>query len=178
MKKIILSFILIGCFSLVALITVKDIHAASSRCVQNGGNCKSGCSSSEEELSIPNNECGVINSHCCKSFLGAGSTGGGWAGGGIDFNAIKVPGFNSQLTDIGSMVSALLPWIFGLAGIILLVMLIAGGFQLMMSAGDPKAAMSAKGKLTGALIGFLIIFCAYWITQIMENILGLSTGLF
>ncbi|PIU03495.1 hypothetical protein COT44_03555 [Candidatus Shapirobacteria bacterium CG08_land_8_20_14_0_20_39_18] len=94
------------------------------------------------------------------------------------FHGISVPNFNPQFTSIGAIVSLLLPWIFGLAGIILLLMLIAGGFQLMVSAGDPKAAASAKGKLTGALIGFLIIFCAFWITQIMEKILGLSTGLF
>jgi len=91
---------------------------------------------------------------------------------------IEVPGFDTELTDIGVIVSRAVPWVFGLAGILLLIMLVAGGFSLMVSAGDPKAAASAKGKLTGALIGFLIIFCAFWIVQILQAILGIETGLF
>jgi hypothetical protein len=99
--------------------------------------------------------------------------------GTIDFSkleqAIGMSKFNSgnNLTDI---INALIPYIFVFAGLILLVFLIMGGFQLMTCGGDPKATASAKAKITNALVGFLIVFVAYWVTQLMVAILGLPKG--
>ncbi len=44
----------------------------------------------------------------------------------------------------------------------------------MTSGGDPKAVQSAKSKITNALIGFVIVFAAYWIVQLIASILGLE----
>lgn len=76
--------------------------------------------------------------------------------------------------DIGDIINALVPYIFALAGLALLFILIWGGFELMTSAGDPKKMEAAKGKLTNAVIGFIIIFVAYWLVQILEVIFGLT----
>jgi len=78
----------------------------------------------------------------------------------------------SNLT-IGGIISALLPYVFVLAGLALLLMLIIGGFQLMMSAGDPKGVESGRNKVMYALIGFLIIFVSYWLVQILQVVFGL-----
>ena len=78
----------------------------------------------------------------------------------------------SSLT-IEGIVSALIPFIYVLAGLALLLMLIVGGFQLMMSAGDPKGVESGRNKLMYALIGFLIIFVSYWLVQILQVVFGL-----
>jgi hypothetical protein len=83
------------------------------------------------------------------------------------------PGFKAEFTSIGTIISALLPYLFVLAGLMLFVYLILGGFQLMTSGGDPKRAESAKGKITGAVIGFIIIFVSYWLVQILQVIFGL-----
>lgn len=69
--------------------------------------------------------------------------------------------------------STALKFVFPAAGILLLFYLVIGGFSLMSSAGDPKAAQAAKGRITSALIGFVIVFAAYWIVQIVGIILGL-----
>jgi hypothetical protein len=76
--------------------------------------------------------------------------------------------------DIGNIVSALLPYLFSLAGLLLLLYLLFGGFQLMTSAGDPKKMQEAKGKLTNALVGFFIVFISYWLVQIVGTILGIE----
>ncbi|MGB6838996.1 MAG: hypothetical protein WBD86_03710 [Microgenomates group bacterium] len=76
--------------------------------------------------------------------------------------------------DIGSIVSELLKYLFPLAGILLLLYLLFGGFSLMTSGGDPKKMQAAKGKLTNALVGFIIVFAAYWIVQIIGTILGIE----
>ena len=75
---------------------------------------------------------------------------------------------------IGNIISASLSYLFPLAGLILLIFIIIGGFKLMTSAGDPKAAQSAKGVLTTAFVGFIIIFLAYWLTRLIATVLGLE----
>jgi positive regulator of sigma E activity len=82
--------------------------------------------------------------------------------------------FSGNQGDIGSIVSSLLNYLFPLAGILLLLYLLLGGFSLMTSGGDPKAVQAAKSKITNALIGFIIIFAAYWIVQLVASILGLD----
>ena len=81
---------------------------------------------------------------------------------------------NSSSLKLGEIISGLLPYLFTGAGLLLLLYLIFGGLQLMTSRGDPKAVESAKGKITGALIGFLIVFASYWIVQITASILKLQ----
>jgi hypothetical protein len=74
---------------------------------------------------------------------------------------------------IAGIISALLPYIFVLAGLALLLMLIFGGFQLMTSAGDPKGMEAGKNRVMYAIIGFLIIFVSFWLVQILQVIFGL-----
>ncbi len=75
---------------------------------------------------------------------------------------------------LGEIVSGLLPYLFAGAGLLLLLYLIFGGFQLMTSAGDPKKTQEAKGKITNALVGFFIVFISYWLVQIVGTILGIE----
>lgn len=76
---------------------------------------------------------------------------------------------------LGYILSSLIPYLFILAGMFLFVYLILGGFQLMVSRGDPKAVEAAKGKITNAIIGFVIIFASFWIVQILQKIFGLGS---
>lgn len=96
----------------------------------------------------------------------------------IDFDRLKkafpensLP-FNPNLS-LGLIISKLLPYVFVLSGLALLVYLIFGGFLLMTSGGDPKKVETGKGAVTNAIIGFLIIFAAYWLVQIVQMIFGL-----
>ena len=75
---------------------------------------------------------------------------------------------------LGTIVSESLKYIFAVAGTLLLIYLIIGGFQYLTSAGDPKKAQEAQSKITQALIGFVIVFASYWIVQIVAAVLGLE----
>lgn len=77
-------------------------------------------------------------------------------------------------TSIGKIISDILPYIFTITGILLLIYLLAGGFQLMFAAGDPKKVQGAWGKITNAVIGFVIIFIAYWVTQLIGKVFDIS----
>jgi hypothetical protein len=88
------------------------------------------------------------------------------------------PGFKFNSSGgIGEIVSAIIPYLFTAAGVLLLLYLVMGGLQMMTSGGDPKAMQDAKGKITNALIGFLIVFTSYWVVQIIGSLVGLqNTG--
>lgn len=81
--------------------------------------------------------------------------------------------FSSSLT-LGEIVSNALVIIFPIAGLVLLLMLIYGGYNLMFSAGDPKKAQASKEIITTSLIGFAIIFIAFWLTIVVGRILGIT----
>ena len=83
-------------------------------------------------------------------------------------------GLNFAGGNVGTIVGESLKYIFAVAGILLLIYLILGGFQYLTSAGDPKKAQEAQSKITQALIGFVIIFASYWIVQIVAAVLGLD----
>jgi hypothetical protein len=86
---------------------------------------------------------------------------------------IKDP-LQGKFTDLGSLITALLPYVFVFAGLILLFVIISAGFTLFTSAGNPEKSKKAGQQLTAGVIGFFIIFLAYWIIQLLEGIFGLS----
>jgi uncharacterized membrane protein len=74
--------------------------------------------------------------------------------------------------------SGILNYVFSAAGIALLIYFILGGFQLMTSRGDPKAMQAAQAKITNALIGFVIIIIAFFIVQLLGQLLGLQSNMY
>jgi hypothetical protein len=83
-------------------------------------------------------------------------------------------GYTGLPTTISEIVKNAFPFIFALAGIGLLLMIISAGFTLMTSAGDAKKMESGKQRLTYAIIGFLVIFCAFWIVQLFGIMFGVT----
>ena len=96
----------------------------------------------------------------------------------IDFGQIQASAFPTAVygTDvtIGKIISDILPYVFWVTGILLLVYLLLGGLQLMFAAGDPKKVQGAWGKITNAVIGFVIIFIACWLTQLIGKVFNIQ----
>jgi hypothetical protein len=86
-------------------------------------------------------------------------------GGTYRFSGVSLADFfNLGLTNI--------IFFFAAAGFVFY--LITGGIAMMTSRGDPKALEGAKARVTSGLIGFFIVFSAYWIVQIVGILLGLD----
>jgi hypothetical protein len=100
-------------------------------------------------------------------------------GGNVIQGPVEEKTFGGSLT-IGSILSRAIPIIFIFAGVSLLLMIVMSGFTFLTSAGDSKKMEQGKNQLTNAIIGFIIIFAAFWIVQIFGTIFGLEsmTGLF
>lgn len=81
---------------------------------------------------------------------------------------------------VGSILSLLLTYMFPFIGLLLTIYIIYGGFSFMVASGDPGKIASAYRIITNGLVGFSIVFSAYWLTQMAGIILGLPdiTGVF
>ena len=95
-----------------------------------------------------------------------------------DFSAIQSNAGITPPTDLAGVIENLLPYIYGIAGIILLLNIISAGFKMMTSGGDPKAMQSAQAKLTTSLIGILILAVSFLIVQFIMNFLGIDINIF
>lgn len=96
----------------------------------------------------------------------------------INFNALygQIPGWSLGASPTaGSIITRLLPYLFTLAGLLVLVYLLYGGLSLMLSRGDPKATASARDKITNAIIGFVIIITSYLLVQIIARVLNIQS---
>lgn len=88
-----------------------------------------------------------------------------------DIKPIFLPG---PTTNVGEIISIILPYLFVIAGLLLLFYLIYGGFHMMIAANDEKGLVEAKGKITNALTGFILLFISYWLVKLIGFVLGIS----
>ena len=82
----------------------------------------------------------------------------------------------SDLSGVGLYVSAIITGAISVAGIILLFLLVGAGISMISGAGknDPQSVQKGKQTATSALIGFVVVFMAYWIVKLIELITGLK----
>jgi len=81
---------------------------------------------------------------------------------------------NQVKETVGLLVSRLLQFSIIIAGLFFLVRLISSGYQYMTSAGDSGKMQNATKELTNALVGLIIVICAYFIAQILEVVFGIN----
>lgn len=79
-----------------------------------------------------------------------------------------------DLTTPGGIISRALVFAFPLAGIVLFVMLVWGGFEMLSGAASKKSLDAGKQRITAAIIGFILLFTSYWIIKIVEVIFDLK----
>lgn len=89
-------------------------------------------------------------------------------------NPINLASGSADLSTPGKIISrALKLFIFPIAGIILFVVLILGGFQMLAGSTNSKSIDEGKQRITAAIIGFILLFAAYWIAQLLELIFSI-----
>lgn len=93
----------------------------------------------------------------------------------LDFGALEqtaAPNLANQ--DPTFIVNKVMPFVYSFAGIVILIMLVFGGYQYMTSQGDPKSIAAAQQRITWAIVGFIILFGSYWIVVFVLNALGVN----
>ena len=84
--------------------------------------------------------------------------------------SVSSPIENCNLATPGGIISIVLPLILGIAAFITVIVIILSGIQFITSGGNPEAAAAARGRLTFALIGLVLIILAFAILQIVDRL--------
>lgn len=80
----------------------------------------------------------------------------------------------ATFSDLESMIQRVVGLAIGFAGIVLFILLLVGGFKYITSGGDPKAVESAKGTLTSAIIGLVVLIVSYLILVLINVLTGVD----
>ncbi len=72
----------------------------------------------------------------------------------------------------GSLVSLVLKLGLVVSGLIIMFLFVFGGIQIISGAGnsDPKQAAAGQQAINSAVVGFIIVFVAFWIVRLIEVI--------
>lgn len=92
-----------------------------------------------------------------------------WGGNCVDSatGVAKIQGLECLFANILRSATTVAGLGFGL-------MLIVGGFKLIIAGGDPKGVQSASKTLTTAVVGLILTVAAWFILQLIEHFTGLK----
>lgn len=116
---------------------------------------------------------------------GGGDDTGGYGENEYGFNSMgaasalletvnQAPAFTTPRTLIGDVITRALPLVIGFGGLILLVMIVMGGYLMLTNPQNPEAQVKGRTRVVWSVAGFLMLFASYWIFQIIETMFGLS----
>lgn len=77
-----------------------------------------------------------------------------------------------RFESLGDIITIALQYLFPIAGLLLFLFLVFGGFQLLTSSGDPKKVEAGRNRITYAVMGFVLLVASYWIVKIVELIIS------
>lgn len=75
---------------------------------------------------------------------------------------------------IGDLISGLISLALLVAAVIFFFMLVIGGIRWILSGGDKGQTEAARGQITAALIGLVIVFAAWAIGNIIGAFFGVE----
>mgnify|MGYP001592809766 CR=1 FL=1 len=84
-------------------------------------------------------------------------------------NAVFSPA--GLFNNLGELMSNIIQIMISIGGILCIIFIIVGGFKFVTSGGDEKKLASAKGTLTYAIVGLIVIILAFAMIQVVQYFL-------
>lgn len=81
-------------------------------------------------------------------------------------------GATAQGFTLGGILGAVVNLVMIAAALIFFFMLVIGGIRWITSGGDKGQTEAARGQITAALVGLVIVFAAWAIAKLVGNFLG------
>ena len=75
---------------------------------------------------------------------------------------------------IGGIVAGLIRLILVVAALVFFFILVIGGIRWIASGGDKAQTEAARGQITAALVGLVIVFAAWAIVQLINTFFGIN----
>ena len=101
--------------------------------------------------------------------------------------ALTLPGTNNiidspdpikaRFTDLASVLSPLLSIIFYAAGFVAFFYILWGAFSYMTAQGKKEDLAKARGRITWAIIGLIVVFLAFIISRFIAEVFTPKGGL-
>ncbi len=93
-----------------------------------------------------------------------------------DSSPVTIQGPLKNIENLGDLVNLLMSFLLPISGVILFFILIWGGYDILLSRGEPDKLESGKNKITAGIIGIVLLVLSYLITRIIGYIFGLGDG--
>lgn len=84
----------------------------------------------------------------------------------------------ATIGSIPSLVANIIRAIVAFSGVILFIMLVIGGMSFLFSGGDQKKLEKAKGTITSAFAGLIVLVGSYLILKLIEQFTGIPVTTF
>lgn len=85
-----------------------------------------------------------------------------------------VPTEISGITNFVDIIQTAIRFILIVAFVLAFIFLLIGGIRWITAGGDEKAVSSARGMITAALIGLVIVLVAYALIRVVEIFFGVN----
>lgn len=89
-------------------------------------------------------------------------------------DAVQIDVLPGGKVNLAGLINRALKYVFPLSGLLLFLMLVWGGFEMLTGVASKKNMDAGKQRVTAALIGFLLLFIAYWVAQMVEYVTGVT----
>lgn len=96
---------------------------------------------------------------------------------GLTVNGTSVRGPLVNITSLGDVINRLMVFLFPLAAVILFLIFIWGGYDFLMSQGEPEKVKVGKDKMTAGVIGFALLVFSFLIAKLLGSTFGLGGGI-
>lgn len=80
----------------------------------------------------------------------------------------------NRYSSVGSIASLIIKYLFMAGGVLLFVLILMSGYKLVFMGDKKKALSSVKQYLTTGVLGFFIMFGAWWIIRIIEVVMNVT----
>ena len=77
--------------------------------------------------------------------------------------------FKQHMEDLADKINNILPIAIGLGGAIAFLLIVFGGFQIILSAGNPDRVKAGKEMITSAIAGLLLIIFSVFILRLIGH---------
>ena len=84
------------------------------------------------------------------------------------------PKISKDFWSVQGIVAALLSVVFYVGISLTFIFLIIGGIKYVMAGGDETKIAEARGAVTNAIIGFIVVIGAFTVRYIVKNLLGIT----
>lgn len=96
--------------------------------------------------------------------------------GSTSATSVKLEGPLKGINSLGDLINLALSFLVPLAGIILFLVIVWGGYDILMSSGNADKVQKGQQKITAGIIGFVLLTASYFIAKLLGFIFGVGDG--